>query len=204
MIIVGLTGGIGSGKSTVAEFFSKLDVSIYVADVEAKKIMNTSKSIRKRLINEFGSEAYTEDQQLNRAYLAAIVFNDKDKLDIINSIIHPKIDKHFSKWVQKQNSPYVIQENAIIFENNNAEKFDYIIAVTAPIEVRIKRVIKRDLTTKKNVIARMKNQWDEAKKNKLADYVIHNTNLADTKKQVEFIHKKLLKLIKEKKLLNNC
>ncbi len=201
MITVGLTGGIGSGKSTIADFFNELGVPVYVADIEAKKLMNTSKSIQKQMIAEFGVEAYGDDNQLNRAFLATIVFNDKNKLAAINNIVHPKLAKHFSKWLKKQKAPYAIQENAIIFENNTAEKFDYIITVTAPVEQRIKRVIKRDSSTKAEVIARMKNQWDETKKNKLADFVIHNINLSDTKKQVKFIHKKIVKLIIDKKAL---
>jgi len=199
MIIVGLTGGIGSGKSTIANFFIELGVSVYVADLEAKKLMNTSKSIRKRMIAEFGAESYDKEKQLNRPYLASIVFNDKSKLAAINNIVHPKLAKHFSKWVQKQKSPYIIQENAIIFENNTADKFDYIIAITAPVNLRIERVIDRDSTTKEDVLARIKNQWDESEKNKLADFVIHNINLPDTKKQVKIIHKKIVKLIIDKK-----
>jgi len=201
MITVGLTGGIGSGKSTIADFFNELGIPVYVADIEAKKLMNTSKSIQKKIIAEFGVYAYNDENRLNRAYLAATVFNDKNKLAAINNIVHPTLAKHFSKWLKKQKSPYVIQENAIIFENNTAEKFDYIIAVTAPIEQRIKRVIKRDSSTKEEVIARMKNQWDEAKKNKLANFVIHNINLSDTKKQVKAIHEKIVKLLIDKKAL---
>jgi len=199
MIIVGLTGGIGSGKSTIANFFIELGVSVYVADLEAKKLMNTSKNIQKRMIAEFGAESYDKEKQLNRPYLASIVFNDKSKLAAINNIVHPKLAKHFSKWVQKQKSPYIIQENAIIFENNTADKFDYIIAITAPVNLRIERVIDRDSTTKEDVLARIKNQWDESEKNKLADFVIHNINLPDTKKQVKIIHKKIVKLIIDKK-----
>jgi len=194
MTIVGLTGGIGSGKSTIANFFRELGVPVYEADIEAKKMMNTSKVIRKKMIAEFGVDAYSDGNQLNRKYLATIVFNNKNKLAAINNIVHPKLAKHFSKWLQKQKTLYAIQENAIIFENNTADKFDYIIAVTAPIEQRIERVIKRDGLKKKDVIARINNQWDEAKKNELADFVIHNINLPEAKKQVEFIHKKIEKL----------
>ncbi len=201
MITVGLTGGIGSGKSTVANFFSELGVPVYIADIEAKKLMNTSKIIQKKIVAEFGKEAYGNDNQLNRAYLAAVVFNDKSKLAAINNIVHPKLAKHFSKWLEMQKALYVIQENAIIFENNSANRFDYIITVTAPIEQRIERVILRDKSTKVKVVARMKNQWDEAKKNELADFVIHNINLSDTKRQVKFIHKKLIKQIIDKKAL---
>ena len=193
MIKVGLTGGIGSGKTTVAEFFKELGVPVYVADVEARKLMDTSKSIKKKLIKAFGAVAYINGE-LNRQYLAHLVFNDKEKLKIINGIIHPKVAKHFSKWVQKQDTPYCIQENAIIYENNKVDEFDYIISVSAPLNVRIDRVIERDSTTKKQVLARINNQWDDAIKNELADFVIENVDLSTTKKQVKAIHRKLLKI----------
>lgn len=193
MIKVGLTGGIGSGKTTVAQFFKELGVPVYVADVEARKLMDTSKSIKKKLIKAFGAVTYINDE-LNRQYLAHLVFNDREKLKLINSIVHPKVAKHFSKWVQKQDAPYCIQENAILYENNKADEFDYIISVSSPLEVRINRVIKRDSTTKEQVLARINNQWSDAKKNKLADFIIENIDLSKTKKQVKEVHKKLLKL----------
>ncbi|MDY7395533.1 dephospho-CoA kinase [Aureibaculum sp. 2210JD6-5] len=197
MIKVGLTGGIGSGKTTVAKFFRELGIPVYVADVEARKLMDTSKSIQKKLIEAFGAVAYINGE-LNRQYLAHLVFNDKEKLKIINSIIHPKVSKHFSKWLKLQHAPYSIQENAIIFENNKADEFDYIISVTAPLDVRINRVITRDNTSKEQVLARINNQWDEEKKNKLADFVIENIDLSETKKQVKSIHQKLLKISKNR------
>jgi len=194
MIKVGLTGGIGSGKSTVAEYFRALGIPVYVADIEARALMDTSKSIKKKLIKAFGAVAYNNGE-LNRQYLAHLVFNNNEKLKIINSIIHPKVAKHFSKWLKKQEAPYCIQENAIIFENEKADQFDFIISVTAPQEIRIDRVVKRDHTTKEQVLTRINNQWDDAKKNKLADFVIENMDLLETKKQVKAIHKKILKLI---------
>jgi len=194
MTTVGLTGGIGSGKSTVADFFRALGVPVYNADIEAKKLMNTSKTIRKELVTEFGMETFKEGI-LNRAYLAAIVFKDKKKLNKLNNIVHPKLAKHFVKWRLRQVTPYSIQENAIIFENNKADEYDYIIAVTAPKIKRIERVLKRDNTSTENVLARMDNQWDEAKKNELSDFVINNVKLSETKKEVGKIHKKLLQLV---------
>ncbi|WP_117882868.1 dephospho-CoA kinase [Aureibaculum luteum] len=192
MIKVGLTGGIGSGKTTVVNFFKELGVPVYIADMEAKELMNTSKSIQKKLIKVFGPQAYINGK-LNRPYLAQLVFNDEEKLEAINSIVHPKVAKHFSKWLQKQNAPYCIQENAIIFENNKADDFDYIISVTAPKDIRIERVLKRDSASKSQIMARINNQWDQAKKNELANFVIENINLTDTRKQVKKIHETLLK-----------
>ena len=192
MIKVGLTGGIGSGKTTVVNFFKELGVPVYIADLEAKKLMNTSKSIQKNLIKVFGPQAYVNGK-LNRPYLAHQVFNDEEKLKAINSIVHPKVAKHFSKWLQEQNAPYCIQENAIIFENNKAADFDFIISVTAPKDIRIERVLERDSTSKSEIMARINNQWDQAKKNELANFIIENTTLTDTKKQVKKIHEILLK-----------
>ncbi len=197
MITVGLTGGIGSGKTTIANYFIELGVPVYFADDQAKRIMNSSKKIKKKLIAEFGKDTY-KDEELNRSYLATIVFNDKDKLEIINRIVHPEIAKHFSKWITKQKANYIIQENAILFENDTASKFDYIVTVTAPVETKINRVLKRDATTKDAVLSRMGNQWNDAKKIQLSDFVIHNMNLIETKKQVVKLHQKLLKIKKKK------
>jgi len=193
MIKIGLTGGIGSGKTTVANYFIELGVPVYFADNEAKELMNSSKKIKKKLISAFGEEAFN-DGELNRAYLAEIVFKDKNKLSIINNIVHPEIAKHFSKWVKKQKADYIIQENAILFENESASNFDYVITVTSPIDVRIDRILKRDTTTKEAILARINNQWDDAKKIKSSDFVIDNINLQDTKGKVKELHKKFLKI----------
>ena len=193
MIKVGLTGGIGSGKTTVANFFIELGVPVYFADDEAKKLMNSSIKIKNKLISEFGENTY-QNGELNRKYLASIVFHDKSKLNIINSIVHPAVAKHFAKWIKKQKTSYIIQENAILFENKTDTNFDYIITVTAPIGIKIERILKRETISKKDILSRMNNQWDDAKKMGLSDFIIDNINLADTKKQVNQIHKKLLKI----------
>ncbi|MGB5364178.1 MAG: dephospho-CoA kinase [Aureibaculum sp.] len=196
MIKVGLTGGIGSGKTTVANFFSELGIPIYYADLEARRLMKSSSLIKRKLIKEFGNDAY-KDGELNTSFLASIVFKDKSKLAQINSIIHPEVAKDFLSWIKKQNAPYVIEESAILFENNLIDHFDYIITVTAPADVRINRIIKRDSTSKKEVLLRMNNQWDDKKKIELSDYIIHNIELSDTKKQVKEVHKTILKKIKK-------
>ena len=199
MIKVGLTGGIGSGKTTVANYFIELGMPVYFADKEAKKLMNSSTKIKNKLINEFGENTY-KNGELNRKYLANIVFHNKSKLSIINGIVHPAVAKHFAKWVKKQKTKYVIQENAILFENNTASNFDYIITVTAPVDVKIDRIIKRDSTTKEDVLSRMNNQWDDIKKIEMSDFVINNIELSDTKKQIAKLHKKLSKI---EKITNN-
>ncbi len=192
MMIVGLTGGIGSGKTTVAKHFMSLGVPVYIADEEAKKLMNRSKVIKRKLIQLFGEKAYTNGT-LNRPFLANIIFNDKEYLEKMNAIVHPRVARHFEKWTLKQNTPYVIKEVAILFENGGHNACDAVITVTSPKEIRIERLLKRDNTTLAKIEAIMKNQWTDAEKIKLSDFVIENIELQNTKKQVDEIHKKLLK-----------
>ncbi|MCB0468931.1 MAG: dephospho-CoA kinase, partial [Aequorivita sp.] len=147
MKIIGLTGGIGSGKTTVAQLFSELGVPIYIADIEAKKIMDSSKVIRRKLIALLGEDAYS-GAKLNRKFVADKIFNDKFLLDAVNAVIHPKVAAHFRKWVSKQKATYVIKEAAILFENGSYKNCDMVILVTAPKQVRITRVMARDNTSK--------------------------------------------------------
>lgn len=190
MIVVGLTGGIGSGKSTVAKMFEYLDVPVYYSDIEAKKLMH-SKKIKIQLINRFGDEVYS-NKTLNRPFLANLIFTNKNHLQFVNSVVHPEVASHFKQWVSHQKKAlYVIQENAILFENNTASIFDKIITVTAPIDIKINRVMTRDSVTKEQVLHRMKNQWTDDEKIKKSDFVIENTNLKMTEAQVLKIHKKL-------------
>lgn len=192
MIIVGLTGGLGSGKTTVAKAFNNLGIPVYIADEEAKKLMKKSKIIKRKLTQLFGDKAYIKGD-LNRPFIADIIFNDTSYLEKMNAIIHPRVAKHFKKWVLKQTAPYVIKEVAILFENGSYKQCDYIITVTAPLDLRIERLLKRDQTTKSKIKAIMKNQWSDEDKVKLSDFVIHNTTLQNTKKQVDTIHKQILK-----------
>ncbi|WP_298551970.1 dephospho-CoA kinase [uncultured Algibacter sp.] len=191
MIIVGLTGGIGSGKTTVAKQFLKLGIPVYIADDEAKSLMRRSKIIKRKLIKLFGNDAYINGE-LNKPFLASIIFNDKSYLKKMNAIVHPKVAKHFEKWVLKQDAPYVIKEVAILFENGGNETCDFVITVVAPIKTRIKRLLKRDDTSKEKIEAIMKNQWTDEEKIKHSHFVIDNTELEKTINQVKKIHKKLL------------
>lgn len=196
MTIVGLTGGIGSGKTTVAQFFKKLGIPVYIADVEAKKIMNRSKIIKRKLIKLFGEDAYI-DNELNRPFLAKKIFNNKLLLEQMNAIVHPKVGKHFIRWATKQNAPYVIKEAAILFENNNYLNCDFVITVVSDEKIRMQRILKRDDTTKKRIKAILKNQWQDSERIKLSNFVIQNNSLKDTEKQVVRIHKKILKKIEK-------
>lgn len=191
MKIIGLTGGIGSGKTTVANMFSSLGIPVYIADVEAKKLTNNSKVIRRKLIQLLGKRAYSE-KGLDRTYVADRIFNDKDLLKAVNGIIHPKVAAHFNKWAHRQAAPYVIKEAAILFENGGHKQCDAVILVTAPKPDRIARVMARDNTTKAEIEKRMDNQWPDEEKQRLADIVIHNTNLETTRKRVAEIHKYLI------------
>ena len=193
MIIVGLTGGIGSGKTTVAKMFHELNVPIYIADLEAKSLMNRSKVIKRKLIALFGENAY-RDGKLNRPFLAEKIFNDKGLLTQMNAIVHPKVGSHFKRWLKKQKAPYVIKEAAILFENGSYKECDAMITVTSPLEKRIDRVVKRDNSTKKKVQAIVDNQWTDEQRIELSDFVIRNIDLSDTKEQVLQVHEKLLLL----------
>lgn len=192
MKIVGLTGGIGSGKSTVAGFFKELGVPVYIADHEAKRITNSSKIVKRKIISLLGEKSYNT-KGLNRPFVAKKIFNDKELLSQVNNIIHPKVRQHFAKWVKKQNGHYCIKEAAILFENGSYTQCDYIILVTAPESKRIERILKRDHISRKEIQSRLDNQWPDEKKIPLANFVIENTNLEDTKRQVKEIHHRILK-----------
>ena len=191
MIIVALTGNIGSGKSTVAKMFKKLSVPVYNSDKEAKKLMQSSKKVRTAIMALLGDKAY-DDKKLNRKYIAQKVFEDKDLLGRLNGIVHPVVRKDFLKWAKKQKSPYVIQESAIIFENGLQDFYDKIVLITAPKEIRLKRIMERDQVSKTEILARMGSQWDDDRKKGLSDFVIDNISLKDTRLKVREVHKLLL------------
>ncbi len=192
MTVVGLTGGIGSGKTTVAKAFKALGVPVYIADEEAKKLMLKSKVIKRKLIQLFGDKAYVNNA-LNKPFIADIIFNDNSYLEKMNAIVHPRVAKHFTKWALKQDAPYVIKEVAILFENGGHKHCDLVITVTAPLELRFERLLKRDQTTKRKIEAIMKNQWSDEDKVKHSDFVISNIALENTEKQVLKIHEQILK-----------
>jgi dephospho-CoA kinase len=194
MKIIGLTGGIGSGKTTVAKLFEELGVPVYNSDLKAKKLMQNSKELRTAIIDLLGKESYVL-QKLNKKYIADKIFEDKDLLQKLNAIVHPAVRQDFIKWAKKESSPYVIQEAAILFENNSYKTFDKIILVKAPKNVRLQRVLTRDAISEKEILTRMENQWDDSKKIPLADYVIENTDIEKTKIQVQKIHHELTKMV---------
>ena len=190
---VGLTGGIGSGKSTVAAYFRELGVPVYDSDRRARDLMETDGLLREGIVKLFGPGAYRKGG-LNRSYIASRVFEDKPLLQALNNLVHPAVRRDFHSWAERQDAPYVVQEAAILFENGGYRAFDRMILVTAPREERIRRVMQRDGTPREAVEARMENQWDTSRKIPLADYVIENTNLGKTRRQVVRIHRELLQL----------
>jgi len=192
---IGLTGGIGSGKTTIANFFKSQGVPLYIADDEAKAILFTPTAIEE-VKKAFGEEILT-DGLPDKAKLASLVFSDPDKLKILNEIIHPKVRMHFKEWMEKhKDEKFVIREAAILFESGSYKDCDKIILVTAPIEVRIKRVMDRDNTTREKVLERMNAQWNDEKKAALSDYIINNIEIEDAKNQAMQILKILNKMEK--------
>ncbi|MFH7015300.1 dephospho-CoA kinase [Flavobacterium sp. FlaQc-47] len=188
--VIGLTGGIGSGKTTIANYFAEMGVPLYIADDEAKKVMQSEKIIE-QIKTTFGNSIF-ENEILNRPKLAEIVFNDKDKLAQLNAIVHPAVKEDFEFWLQQNKMhEYVIYEAAILFESGRYKECDVIITVTAPEEIRIERVVKRDNTTREQVLSRMKMQWNDEKRISLSNFVINNSNLKIAKEEVV----KILKIL---------
>ncbi len=191
--IIGLTGGIGSGKTTVAHFFNEQGVPVYIADTAAKKIM-TQEDVIHKVVTVFGKEII-DDGQINRKKLADIVFENPEKLKQLNKIIHPAVSLDFENWVKKHHqSAFVIKEAAILFESGSYVYCDKIITVTAPLEVRIQRVMQRDNLSRDDVLSRMAMQWDDSDKIAKSDFVIENIDFKETKKQISKILKVLYKL----------
>ncbi|WP_418262659.1 dephospho-CoA kinase [Flavobacterium faecale] len=190
---IGLTGGIGSGKTTIANYFRSKGVPVYIADDEARKIMQ-SEVIIDAIRSSFG-ESIFENGVLVRQRLAEIVFNDANQLARLNAIIHPAVKKHFKEWLaQKKKHPFIIYEAAVLFENGSYEDFDKIITVTAPLESRIQRVINRDATTEEQVLKRMAAQWTDEQRISKSDFVIENSDLEETKIKID----EILKILKIK------
>ncbi len=192
--VVGLTGGIGSGKSTVAAAFNKLGVGVYIADTEAKRLMREDEELKSSIIQLFGQKAYLKGE-LNRKWISSQVFSDKVLLEKLNAIVHPKVAEDFASWKIRQEGVYVIKEAAILFENGGYKECDYTILVVAPEEERILRVVERDKVSREQVLKRIQHQWDDKEKIPLADFVLTNTNLQELPDSVSTIHRKIMNVI---------
>lgn len=191
-MIVGLTGGIGSGKSSVAAIFNTLGVPVYEADSASKNLIDTDTELQLELVALLGDEILSEGK-INRPVMAGKIFNDEVLLKKTNAIIHPAVARDFKKWYgQHSFSPYIIREAAILFESGSHVDCDKIIVVTAPAEMRIKRVMRRNSVTRDEVLRRMENQWPEEEKISRADYVIYNDLTQSVIKQVLAIHEDIV------------
>jgi dephospho-CoA kinase len=191
--IIGLTGGIGSGKSTVANYIASKGIPVYIADEEAKKIMERT-DVKHNIQNLFPQSVLNDDNTLNRNKIAEFVFSNPEKLKQLNAIVHPAVKNDFSNWMKEhKDASFIIKEVAILFETGGHKDCDKVILITAPEDVRIERAMKRDNSSKESVLARIKNQLPEADKIKLSDFVVENTNLETTLLKIDEILKILAK-----------
>jgi dephospho-CoA kinase len=190
---VGITGGIGAGKSTATKIFSLLGVPVYYADDRAKWLMKTNKNLTEAIKEKFGENSYLPDGSLNRVFLAETVFSNPEKVSQINSIVHPAVAKDFLEWTESQSVPYVLKEAALIFETEGHKSLDYVINVSSPLRIRMSRVLMRDPhRTEAQVNQIINHQLPDEQKNELADFTLKNTDNKLLIPQVLSIHKKLI------------
>ncbi|GAB5539393.1 MAG: dephospho-CoA kinase [Salibacteraceae bacterium] len=191
MTVVGLTGGIGSGKSTVAKVFKVLGIPIFNSDIEAKRLMTESPALKSSIIDVFGEKSYNLDGTVNRTYLSEKVFNDNEALTVLNGLVHPAVGDAFDRWVSVQKTPYCIKEAAILFESGAHKQCDSIIAVTADDDIRLERVMKRDQVSRDKVLSRMQQQWPQEEVRAASDHHINNSGDVALIPQIIAIHKLL-------------
>jgi dephospho-CoA kinase len=172
--------------------FLELGIPVFIADDEAKLLMNSDETVRRGIIDIFGAEVYSE-AGLDRKRIAGMVFKDREKLDRLNAVVHPAVARHFDSWKKEQQSEYLIYEAAILFETGGYKKCDATIIVTAPKELRIERLLERDASSLEEIEARMNNQWSDEKKAKMADFILENIDISKTRNRVREIHEIILK-----------
>lgn len=193
MLKVGITGNIGSGKTTVSRIFEVLGIPVFYADIAAKHVMVNDEILITAIKGAFGDVSYFDDGSLNRKHIANIVFNDEKELAVLNSIVHPAVFRAFDNWVKQYNDvPYVLKEAALLFESDSYKMCDKTIMVTAPLPMRIQRVAARDGMSEAEIMSRESKQFTEEKKAKLADYVIRNDNSELVIPQVLKLHKEFI------------
>ena len=193
MKIIGLTGGIGSGKSKISSVFSTYGIPCYESDRRAKWLMQRDAELKSQIKSFFGDQIY-ENDQFNQRKLAKLVFANKGKLEALNSLVHPRVKMDFKSFVSQQDTPYIIKEAAILFETGGEKDCDATILVTAPEKLRLQRVLNREKISSMDIKARINNQWSDSRKIPLADYVINNIDWDKTLKKIDEIHQKLLVL----------
>lgn len=199
MLRIGVTGGIGSGKSTVCTIFSKFDVPVYEADARAKDLMNEDEELRRQITDLFGDEAYTEHGRLNRPFIAEVIFNSSLKATELEEIVHPRVAEDFESWAsakEEQGFPYVLKEAALLYEAGSHKLLDAVIVVSAPTEIKIQRVLDRDPhRSRDQVVKIMQKQRPDHQKEQLADFVITNNRRLMLIPQIKDIHTELLRRV---------
>lgn len=195
MIKIGITGGIGSGKSTICKIFSLHGIPVYDADERAKKLYIENESVRNKVTKLLGDEVYRPDGSLNKPFLSLKIFDNTILKEKLEAIIHPAVEEDFNKWCQLQNSPIVLKEAALLFESGSNKMLNKIIVVTAPLELRIERVIKRDQLSRQEIEKRISNQWTEEQKVALADFIIVNDEKQHLLEQIKEILRKIEALL---------
>lgn len=194
MIKIGITGGIGSGKTTVCKVFELLGVPVYYADIEAKQILNSNLEVKKNIITTFGNSVLNDEDKIDKKKLASLVFNNKENLEKLNSIVHPAVREHFENWIQQHSTQkYILKEAAILFESGSYKLVDKIITVVAPLELKISRTIQRDKVTQAEVELRISNQLNDDEKIKRSQFVIHNDEQQLLIPQILKIHDQITK-----------
>ena len=194
MLKIGITGGIGSGKTTVCRIFELLGIPIFYADAQAKLVMHTDEKLRVGIIHAFGFRSYLPDGSLNRKHIADIVFKDEGKLSALNALVHPAVLRAFDHWALKQTAPYVVKEAALLFESGSDKMCDYTILIKTPDRIKIARVMERDNITEADVRLRMARQWTDEEKEKLADYILLNDEKLLLIPQVLALHERFVSL----------
>ncbi len=194
MLRIGVTGGIGSGKTTVCRVFEVLGIPVYYADAAARTLMETDPGLITGIRKNFGGAAYNEEGKLNRKYISDIVFRDEAKLSRLNSLVHPATIREAARWMQLQTTPYAIKEAALMFESESFHHTDKVIGIYAPKNLRIQRAMKRDAISREEVLARMNKQLDEEVKMHLCDYIIYNDEQQLVIPQVMKLHGELQRL----------
>lgn len=193
MLKIGITGGIGSGKTTVCRIFELLGAKVYYADLSGKYLLQHNPSVIEKIKKLFGNDIYDVKGNLDRGKLAGIVFKDKEKLKALEAIVHPAVKQDFEDWLtENKKETFILKEAALLFEAGSYKDLDKIIVVAAPQEIRAARVVKRDSTSLQSVLERMENQWPEEKKIEMADFILHNDNKQLLIPQIIELHKKLI------------
>ena len=192
---IGITGGMGDGKSTVCKIFSQIGISIYDADSRAKWLMNNNLELKEAIRKSFGWDSYTRKDDLNRDYLAKVVFNNEEKLKNLNSIVHPAVMKDFELWTQEhKDEPYSLKEAALLFESDSYKNLHKVIVINSPIETRIERVVKRDHVKREDVLKRIENQSTDRERMEKADWIIYNDGINSLIEQAMKIHNQILEI----------